>query len=237
MKLSKKASEISANIYQAIIAHPFNQELMNGVLSRDKFAYYIDQDILYLRGLVNCYNIIAAKATPKYAREFLKYADDAVSYEQEMVHNFFKQAFESKKPSSINSATFDYNNYLLNNCKNEPLEVGMASLLPCFTVYQQVGLAIARNSLADNPYAKWIEAYSSKEFSDSVEQAVNIFDEVADNTDEVTRQKMLDAYTKSCHFEYKFLDGIYYCNNQLPTPNQEVQKPAANKFASLQSRL
>jgi thiaminase len=34
------------NVYQAIIQHPFNQELILGTLNPKKFNYYIEQDYL-----------------------------------------------------------------------------------------------------------------------------------------------------------------------------------------------
>lgn len=36
-------------IYQAIINHPFNQELMTDQFDRKKFNLYIEQDRLYLQ--------------------------------------------------------------------------------------------------------------------------------------------------------------------------------------------
>ncbi|MFV9927060.1 MAG: hypothetical protein AB8V23_04640 [Candidatus Midichloria sp.] len=50
---------------------------------------------------------------------------------------------------------------LLYVCSNEPVEVATAAVLPCFWVYNEVGLSIARYASADNPYARWIESYSS----------------------------------------------------------------------------
>ncbi len=50
MKLSKTAQERSAKKIEAIQNHPFNQELKAGTLAKDKFAYYIEQDGIYLQG-------------------------------------------------------------------------------------------------------------------------------------------------------------------------------------------
>jgi len=40
--------ESITDIYQAIIQHPFNEELAQGTLPREKFAFYMQQDALYL---------------------------------------------------------------------------------------------------------------------------------------------------------------------------------------------
>ena len=60
MKLSTRAWTSSEDVYNAIIQHPFNQELMKGKLSQDNFAYYIEQDSLYLQDFARCHGIIAS---------------------------------------------------------------------------------------------------------------------------------------------------------------------------------
>jgi thiaminase/transcriptional activator TenA len=210
MKLSKKASEISANIYQAIVAHPFNQELMSGVLSRDKFAYYIEQDSLYLQDFSRCHALIAAKIPLQYVRIFLKHADYALIAEQEVVHHFFRKTFNFKETGLITPATLSYTSYLLKVCALESVEIAVAAILPCFAVYREVGLLIAKNSNANNPYARWIETYSGEDFGVTVNQAIAIFDELAEAANEATRQKMLDAYYKSICLEWHFWNDAYY---------------------------
>ncbi|MBS0236456.1 MAG: hypothetical protein JSS50_03860 [Proteobacteria bacterium] len=54
MSLSQQAWNRSKQLIGAIKAHPFNQKLMNGTLDRDRFAYYIEQDSLYLRKFARC---------------------------------------------------------------------------------------------------------------------------------------------------------------------------------------
>lgn len=209
MKLSLKASEITADILRSIISHPFNQELMNGNLDRQKFAYYVEQDSLYLQDFSRCHALIAARAPLKYVQDFLKYANAALIAEQEVVHEFFRKTFNFKETGFITPATLSYTSYLLSVCALEPLEVAVASILPCFTIYQQVGLAIVKNSAANNPYAKWIETYSGEDFAALVKRAVEIFDELADGACEVMRQKMLDAYYKSSCLEWHFWEDAY----------------------------
>lgn len=210
MKLSLKASKITTDIYQAILNHPFNQELMNGTLSREKFAYYIEQDSLYLQDFARCHALIAAKAPLKYLQDFLKYANCALIAEQEVVHEFFRKVFDFKETGFITPATLNYTSYLLSSCALESLEVAVASILPCFTIYQKVGLEIAQNSTANNPYIKWIDTYSGEDFAALVMRAVEIFDELASNSDETTHQKMLDAYYKSSCLEWHFWNDAYH---------------------------
>jgi thiaminase/transcriptional activator TenA len=240
MRLSLRAAIETASICKEIINHPFNHGMRNGDLHSEKFSYYSEQDLLYLRELKCRYTTLAAKAPPQYRGDFLNYADSTLICEQEMLQ-FLEKTFSFNKTGFIAPATLGYINHLLHNCTNEPFEVAVASLLPCFTVYRDIGLSFRHNPSANNPYAPWNEAYSCKDFSDSVNRAVEIFDELADNANEATRQKMLKVYGVSCRFEWRFFDDAYHQRRHYIlkdlrdlslTPNQTVQKPDAAKLAS-----
>lgn len=209
MKLSTKAWERSANIYNAIIKHPFNQELMQGTLAKDKFAYYIEQDVIYLQDFSRCHAIIASKIPLEHMHSFLKYAEYTLIAEQEVVHQFFTKEFNFTETGLITPATLSYTSYMLKTCLNESVEIALAALLPCFWVYREVGLFIAAIAEKNNPYFRWIETYSSEAFCNSVDEAIIIFDAMAANTTEAVREKMLDAFYKSTCLEWHFWNDSY----------------------------
>jgi thiaminase/transcriptional activator TenA len=217
MKLSLKAWKISKEIYDAIIIHPFNQELMKGTLSKDRFSYYIEQDSIYLHDFARCHAIIASKAPFENIRQFLKYSEGTFVVEQEIVHQFFHQAFNFKKTNKLTLATLGYTSYLIKICSQEPIEVAIAAILPCFWVYKEVGLYITKHCNTDNnPYQRWIETYASKEFSDSVDEVINIFDELSLKTTEQIREKMLNAFYKSTCLEWHFWNDAYQMSSFEP---------------------
>jgi thiaminase/transcriptional activator TenA len=213
MPFSKDVWDQTQPIYQAILQHPFNQELMRGTLGKDKFAFYIEQDIVYLRDFSRCHALIASKAPLEHVRSFLGYADYVLIAEQEVVHQFFKQTFSFEETGVLSPATMAYTNYLLRMCSLESWEIGLAAILPCLWIYREVGLHIAKNAVPNNPYARWIETYAGEEFSQGVDKAISIFNEVASNTDETTRQKMQDAYLKSSILEWHFWNDAYEKRN------------------------
>ncbi len=210
MKLSDQAWEQSSSIYNAIINHPFNQELMHGTLAKDKFAYYIEQDVLYLRDFSRCHAIIASKISLEYSRNFLKYAEYTLIAEQEVVHQFFKKIFNFSETGLLTSATLGYTSYMFKTCLNEPVEVAIAAILPCFWVYREVGLFIAKHTKQDNPYYRWIETYTSEGFCSTVDEAIAIFNDLASNTTDDIRKKMLDAFYKSTVWEWHFWNDSYH---------------------------
>lgn len=209
MKLSAKAWDLSSKLIEAIKVHPFNQELMSGKLPLDKFAYYIEQDVLYLQDFARCCATIASKVPIKYVRNFLRYSEDTFISEQEIIHQFFKKTFNFKETKLLAPATLSYTSYLRHVCSNESVEVGIASLLPCFWVYRETGFFIAKQSSKNNKYARWIETYTGEDFSDVVNEVIDVFDELAKKATDETRNQMLDAFYKSTCLEWHFWNDSY----------------------------
>lgn len=210
-KLSEIALEKCKPVIQAIKKHPFNQELADGSLSLEKFAYYIEQDILYLRDLARSLAVIASKAPLKFAKDFLSFSDRALIAEQEVIHSFFRQTLDLQETGKRTPATLSYTSYLLQVSSMAPVEVAIASILPCFWVYRIVGQSITQNAgiASQNPYKKWIETYSANEFSDSLERAIRIFDEAALSASDELRNLMLDAFYRSTVLEWHFWNDSY----------------------------
>lgn len=49
------------DVYQAIIYHPFNQEMILGTLDQRKFNYYIEQDYLFLQSFAKSLALISSR--------------------------------------------------------------------------------------------------------------------------------------------------------------------------------
>jgi len=209
MKLSQQAWSLSTNIIEAIKAHPFNKELMHGTLPLDTFAYYIEQDTLYLQDFTRCHAIIASKISHEYIRCFLSYADSTATAEQDTIHHYFSQALNFKKIGSLTPATLSYTSHILQLCATQSAEIGVAAILPCLWVYSEIGSYMEKYSKPDNPYARWIEVYSSDSFKVTVNEVITIFDDLAAKTTAAVQQQMLDAFYKSTCWEWHFWNDAY----------------------------
>lgn len=85
-------------------------------------------------------------------------------------------------------------------------------MLPCFWIYREVGLHIAKQCVEDNPYKKWIETYSSQEFSEGVDRAIALLNELASQCPTQSLEKMKKAYTCSALYEWDFWNDAYKMN-------------------------
>lgn len=210
MKLSEKAWQTTTPVIQKILKHPFNQALAKGTLASSTFAFYLEQDSLYLKDFARCHALIAAKITPAYVREFLGFAESVFVAEQELVHCYFKKEFAFNDTGLVTPATLSYTSYLLQICSLLPVEVAVAAVLPCFWVYRETGCSIARDACGDNPFYRWIETYSSEEFSQAVDKAIAIFDALGDQATEAVKTAMLKAFYNSTCLEWHFWNDAYH---------------------------
>ncbi len=209
MKYSAKAWEKAAPIYRAIIQHPFNQELMKGTLSHDKFIYYIEQDILFLNELSGCLALIASKIQPEHSNIFLNLAQNVSSFSQEIAEHYCIDTEQCKKNHKLSRATLSYSSYLWRTSAVDPVEVAVAAILSSYWVYYEGNVKLIQTTSADNPYLSWIERFTTAEFETEVNDILAIFDALAENTTEENRKKMLEAFCKSAMLEWHFWNDVY----------------------------
>ena len=208
--LSKQAWEKSKKIIDAIHQHPFNIGLSHGTLAMNKFSYYIEQDTLYLKDYARSLALIAARVPMPFVKDFLSFSEHAIFAEQEIVHAFFKRSLNLKYSKKISPATLSYTSYLLQKASIAPIEVAIASILPCFWVYQDVAQKISKQSKQNNPYQRWIDTYASDSFEKSVQNAIHIFDAMANAASIDLKNKMLDAFYNSTVLEWHFWNDAYH---------------------------
>jgi thiaminase/transcriptional activator TenA len=161
-----------APLYEKIISHPFNQELMKGSLSLDRFTYYIGQDAHYLMEFGRALALIAGRMeNPDYMLAFSRFATGAIVVERALHSGYFK-AFGDKATPAPSPTTNLYTQFLLTKASLSSVEEAVAAVLPCFWIYKKVGDFIYSNQISgrENPYQEWINTYAGEEFAESVKR-------------------------------------------------------------------
>lgn len=120
-----------------------------------------------------------------------------------------RETFNFESTGKLTLATLAYTSYLLQTSSTGPVEVAVAAVLPCFWIYREVGISIAKKTNTSNPYLRWIETYASEDFGASVEKAIHIFDEIGKSVSDEMRSQMVDAFYKSALLEWHFWDHAY----------------------------
>ena len=219
MHFSEAVWQRNIDLYQKTLALPFNQELAAGTLDRAAFSHYVIQDAHYLESYGRTLAICAAKAFD--ADAIIQFADAAkiAIVVERSLHNGFMQNFDIGKDEFENTpltlACHHYTSYLLATAWSESYPVVLASLLPCFWIYAEVGKDIVGNSVPNNPYQAWIDTYSGEDFHNAVRNVIDTIDRVAARCDADTLVKMHEAYTTAAKLEWLFWDSAYHQRHWL----------------------
>lgn len=212
-RFSADAWQRNAALYAKILAMPFNQELVSGKLGVERFKHYMIQDAHYLEGFARALSLASAKGhNADHVVHFAGAAQTAIIVERSLHSDYFvkfgisKAEFAAAVPSPVCD---HYVSWLLRTAALEPLEVGLAALLPCFWIYREVGKHILGVAAKPNPYQAWIDTYAGKEFEEAVDAVIKVVDEVAVQASPRMLGDMHRAFTRAAQHEWLFWDSAY----------------------------
>lgn len=197
------------HIFHAIIKHDFIIELMQANLNKDTFGFYVNQDSLYLSEYKKSLVTVGTKCHRSQDTQFFYESATGIIEVEDALHKEFLDAqYKSPTPSPTCEL---YNSYLARIVNNESVEVGIAAVLPCFTIYKEVGDFILKmqGNKGSNPYQSWIDTYASEEFALAVEKAINIANTYALTASPESLAKMEEVFLKTSQLEYMFWDSAY----------------------------
>lgn len=203
-------SSIDKKLYKNILNLDFIKELMSGTLEKETFEFYVKQDKLYLKEFARILSMIAAKLPDtKTSSMFLVYAKDMMDIERAL-HEEFLDLFKADDSLEASPSCLLYTGYLHSILNTSSLAVVIASILPCFWIYQEVGNYILKNQSKEfNQYQSWIDTYSDDEYEVVVNDIRAICDTFATKASKEEYQEMLNAFTKASQMEYLFWDSAY----------------------------
>ncbi|WP_026197926.1 thiaminase II [Sciscionella marina] len=192
---------------------PFNRELADGSLSRERFQFYLVQDARYLVGFGRALAVAAARAEdPADLAFFSAAANEAVVTERGLHADYFQRfGLDPDEVEAVRTSptALGYTSYLLATAQTASYSELIAALLPCFAVYHEVGLAIAETAAPDNPYRAWIDTYADEEFGRAVQSCRAAVDAAAERVGDATEARMLAAVVTATEYEWMFWDSAY----------------------------
>ncbi|MCX2495121.1 TenA family protein [Pedobacter sp. PF22-3] len=210
MKWSERALQRVKPIYNQILNMPFNTELSNGTLPKEKFIFYLAQDAYYLLEFGRTLSAISGRMqNADWVMAFAGFSTGAIFAERNLHESYFVE-FGLASDVQPTPSTLLYTSYILSQAAYANIEIAVAAVLPCFWIYKAVGDHIfAQQNGSRNPYKRWIDMYAGVEFAAAVEKAIDITDELAAQANAVTQQKMLDAFEMATRLEWMFWNSAY----------------------------
>ena len=202
-------------INDALKTHPFLTGLVSGDLDRERFAYYLVQDALYLVEFAQALSALAAFAPdPADAAMFNRHAADAIAVENALHGGLIVDlGLDSAqvKAAELAPTCRAYVSHLKSSVLGRPFHEGLAAVLPCYWIYHDVGQRLAAHGSPDPLYARWIATYGGTEFDAVVRQVLNLTDRLAPTLTPDQRAAMIQRFVLSSRYEWMFWDMAFRC--------------------------
>lgn len=194
-------------IWHQILDLPFVRALGDGTLDEDLFAFYLDQDALYLRDYSRALATLSARADTAAAQvHWAAGAHEAIAAESQLHEGWLANRARLGGPSPI---TMGYTNFLRASAAGDDYVVGAAAILPCYWLYEEVGAVLSSQNHADHPYAEWLSMYGGEEFAADVARSLAEVERAFETASPAQRVRAAQAYLSACVYEREFFDQAH----------------------------
>lgn len=198
----------------AIHEHPFLLGLVAGTLPEQRFHSYIVQDSLYLLSYARTLAVLAARAQAPADTSFLAgSAVSAVAVEQELhaeLLGLLDLTSEEVQAAEPLPTTLAYTSFMAAMAYGDTFLVGVASVLPCFWIYAEVGEELARRGSEHPVYRRWIESYAAEEYAGFVANAIELTDRAGAEVAPAEEARARRAFSLASRYEWMFWDAAWH---------------------------
>ena len=193
--------------WHQILDLPFVRALGEGTLDEDLFAFYLDQDALYLRDYSRALATLSARADTAAAQvHWAAGAHEAIAAESQLHEGWLANRARLGGASPI---TMGYTNFLRASAAGDDYVVGAAAILPCYWLYEEVGAVLSSQNHADHPYAEWLSMYGGEEFAADVARSLAEVERAFEAASPAQRVRAARAYLSACVYEREFFDQAH----------------------------
>ncbi|EMD34312.1 hypothetical protein CERSUDRAFT_158703 [Gelatoporia subvermispora B] len=207
------------DMWKAYVEHDFVRQLASGTLARESFLHFIKQDYLYLKYYARAYGLLAAKSSTFSSIDAATKTIINIVTEVSMHKAYCAQwgiTEDELRATPESPATTAYGAYLLDvGLQGDSARLIMA-LAACLLGYGEVGLWLMKEAakpnswvkLDGNPYLKWIQDYSGKDYQAAVTIGIQTLEAlaVADPPSELRFQEWLGVWQECTRLEKGFWD-------------------------------
>lgn len=212
----------TSSIRRDILGLPFITGLSDGSLAAHHFAYYLQQDALYLREYAGILARAAAMAPSEDEQLFwLSAATSCLRTEADLHRTWLAREAGIRFGEGVaGPVTRAYCDHLTASAARGSYAELVAAVLPCFWLYAVVGDRVqeraqesAREGADDNapasahPYEAWIITYADPGFAEATAAAKRIADAAHRRASAGERDAMLTAFRWSTVYERDFFDA------------------------------
>lgn len=218
---AEECRRAAAPVWEKTLEHRFLRELAAGTLAKEKFRFYLEQDLLYLREFSRLLLELAAKAPEGGAAQMLaRHAEEAIREEAALHASILGLRKEEREGGELRfgmaPANVAYVNHLKASVGRGGFLEGMAAVLPCYWVYLEAGKKLGQKGSPVEEYQQWIRQYSGAEYERSVKEALAIFEGAARRAGQQEREAARAAFERSARYEWMFWEMAWRMERWAP---------------------
>lgn len=214
--------------------HPFNQLLSTGTLPMPIFCNFLKHDKVYLFKFAECLNHVAKRATQPKHKEILFCLSRQIFKTHEKLHDKYLMmtpyliGFFSHNPNKqlSNETVNQYLQHIHDATHSEciPLPVAIASLIPCFYIYSNLGRTMQQKKMnSNNPYQLWIDSYSNPAYLLANELILSVLDELIPlEMHSQYAPLAIDVFLESVRYEISLWDSVLPKQSTLFIPSRNI---------------
>jgi thiaminase/transcriptional activator TenA len=208
----------SGDHWQHAQQHPFVSALAAGSLEKERFAYFLKQDYVYLIAYSRAIALACARCRNLgLMTEFAGLLHETLATEMQL-HRDYCASFgisTAELEATIAAPSCQaYSDFCISSAATGgPLEL-LCALSPCCVGYGETGSRLAAQIAADgqrwpvglvgHPYARWIETYSSPGYTEYVDWMQASIDRLGTAVAAEDMARLQGLFDLGCHYEWRF---------------------------------
>ena len=201
-------------IWHDLHTNPFVEEMTAGTLPERKFAFYIGQNIIFLKELARAMALGVAKADDEETmKDFADIVTNILEFElpknRELLAKVQQMVPGATEQVTMAPGTLAYTRHLLTVAYEGRAADIMASLTPCAWSYGEIG----KERLPDAPdhpvYRDWIEFFAGREYWDVLEDVKAKLERLCDGMGDRELARIHEIFRTSSRLEQVFWDSAY----------------------------
>lgn len=206
--------EVNQDIVKKIEEMDFIQEMHRGVLSDERFFYYIEQDIHYLNDFARANAFLLARSTDKNMLHFFLAAVATTFKEQENIHQKYTQLEHYQEKNTITPAYENYKNFLLQHTSSSDFPIAFICTVACPWLYVYLGREFSEKEFINSKYKYWFEQNATFEVEEFVKKQLELLENIANNNP-TYQEEMKKIFRRSLFLEYEFWSDAYQLNSLI----------------------
>ena len=208
MEFTDKIYELAQPIWLKSFHHPFIKQLISGSLPLSNFRFYLIQNYYYLNQIKKLYRFLSDKLKDKRAVSFFKkQAQSLENGGNQTYKNSFSQLNITLQHISLvppAPTVYNYINHLYVCINRGSISQSLASLLPCYWLYNKLGKTWVKKGSPVSFYQKWLDSCASLNSTKDTQFMIRLVNQVANQANKKQKDKMIEAFLKSSVFELHF---------------------------------